>query len=137
MTKFKYEAEYEFDTSLKVIYPYLMPSGLTKWFAEEVIIRDESNKLYNIIWDAESHLARLTRKRMNKCLRYVFVSEDDPSENDTAYLDFQLNRNEMTETIFLQITDCSEMDDEQELREVWDSLIQNLRECLKNRSIIT
>lgn len=134
MAKFKYEAEYEFDTSLKVIYPYLMPKGLEKWLAEEVVVKDESNKIYTIVWDDEPHEARLTRKRTNRCLRYLFLSENGENEEDLNYLDFQLNLNEMTETIFLQITDYSDMDDTAELQEVWDSLMNNLRYSLRNRS---
>ncbi len=142
MAKYKYEAEYEFDTSVKIIYPYLMPQGLKKWLAEEVI-ENQADNTFTIIWDDEPHCARLMHKRINKSLRYLFLGADhntmDKPENieEANYLDFQLNRNEMTETIFLQVTDYSDMNNEDELREVWESLIYNLRESLKNRSKIT
>ena len=51
-------------------------------------------------------------------------------EEDHAYLEFKIDFNEMTQTSFLRVTDYSEMDDLDELQELWDQLIGNLKEIL-------
>lgn len=131
----KYQGEYEFNISVKILYPYLLPKGLEKWLAQKVI--RHSDHFFTIIWDDEAHKVRLMHKRNNKSLRYLFLHDDDKvSTQSENYLDFKLSPNEMTDTIFLEITDCSTTDNLENLQEVWDSLIHNLREKLKTRSII-
>ncbi|TAH18879.1 MAG: ATPase [Cytophagales bacterium] len=128
-SKYKYTAEYEINASVKMIYPYLSTAnGLAEWFAEEVkMLKD---KTLDIVWDGESHPARLVSARTNSHVKYVFSPLNQADEEDPSFLEFKLVHSEMTDTAFLKVIDYSEMDNEKDLRELWENLIFSLRELL-------
>ncbi|MEM1136975.1 MAG: START-like domain-containing protein [Bacteroidota bacterium] len=134
MGKFKYVAEYEIKAAVKMLYPYISTaSGLQEWFADEVNIAGD--KLLNFIWDGESHVTKIVSRRTNSAIKFLFLPEngskpDHEDDNDLHYLEFKIDFNEMTQTSFLRVTDYSEMDDLEELHELWDQLINNLKEIL-------
>ena len=123
--KYKYSAEFEIRASPKMIYPYLStPSGLQEWFADEVTTA--SDKVYHIFWDGIDHPAKVTARRTNNHIKYQFISEN--GTNNNSYLEFKVSHNDLTQTSFLKIIDYSEMDDEDDLQELWVQLIDQLRE---------
>ena len=131
MGKHKFITEYEFEYDSSQLFPYLSTAeGLTKWFAESV--NPLEDKLYDIVWDKSSHIAKISAFRANNHIKYQFYEEN--GKKDFAYIDFKLNRNPMTETTFLQIVDYSDMTDEIELRNLWDMLIDDLREAIQNHN---
>jgi uncharacterized protein YndB with AHSA1/START domain len=128
-SKYKFVIEYEIHASVKMIYPYLSTaSGLAEWFAEEV--KTLEDKTYDIVWDGQSHPAKLVSARTNSHIKYVFLPLNAEDEADPSYLEFKLSHSEMTDTTFLKIIDYSEMNNEKDLKELWDNLIYNLRELL-------
>ncbi len=128
-SKYKYIAEYEINANVKMIYPYLSTAnGLAEWFAEEVrVLKD---KALDIIWDGVSHPAKLASARTNSHVKYVFSPLNAADEEDPSYLEFKLVHSEMTDTAFLKVIDYSEMDNEKDLKELWENLIHSLRELL-------
>ena len=125
MSKFEFVGEYEIRASKKMLYPYLSSaSGLSQWFADDVNI--DADKVYTVIWDGEESKARMVSHRTNSQVRFEFISD----EEDPNYVEFQLDMNELTQEVFIRVTDYSEMDDAQELQELWESLITNLREIV-------
>jgi uncharacterized protein YndB with AHSA1/START domain len=128
-SKYKYVAEYEINASVKMIYPYLSTaSGLAEWFAEEVkMLKDKS---LDIIWDGQSHPAKLVSARTNSHIKYNFSPQNPADEADPSYLEFKLSHSELTDTAFLKVIDYSEMDNQKDLHELWENLIYNLRELL-------
>jgi uncharacterized protein YndB with AHSA1/START domain len=126
--KHKYVAEYEINASVRMLFPYLSsPQGLAQWFAEDVkVVQKDNEKLYDIIWDKTSHIAKITAIRTNAHVKYVFV-EEDTDEAHWSFLEFKLSHSDMTDTSFLKIIDYSEMDSDNDLRELWDGLIEQLR----------
>jgi uncharacterized protein YndB with AHSA1/START domain len=128
MEKLKFVAEYELRASPKVLFPYVSTaSGLSQWFAAKVNTLPEHR--YDFIWDNESHIARQTSLRQNKSVRFEFV---DTSENihDSNYVDFRLDVSELTQATYLRITDYSNTLDEDELQDMWDGLIDKLKEIV-------
>jgi uncharacterized protein YndB with AHSA1/START domain len=127
--KHKYIAEYEINASVKMLFPYLSsPQGLAQWFAEDVkVVQKGNEKLYDIIWDKTSHIAKITAIRTNAHVKYVFLETEEAEENNWSYLEFKLSHSDMTDTSFLKIIDYSEMDSDNDLRELWDGLIEQLR----------
>ena len=126
MSKYKYVGEYEIRASKKMLYPYLSTaSGLAQWFADDVNI--DEDKVFTIIWDGDENRARMVSHRTNSQVKFEFISDD---EDDPNYVEFKVDMNELTQSVFIRVTDYSEMDDVQELEDLWESLMTNLREIV-------
>ncbi|MEM7551261.1 MAG: START-like domain-containing protein [Bacteroidota bacterium] len=129
MAKHKFVTEFEINASKKMLYPYIYtPSGLAAWFADDVNINED--KVYNIMWDGEDHLAKMASHRTNGFVKFEFLPETDEDEDDPSYLEFRLDINDLTQTVFLRITDYSENDDDEELQDIWESMVLALKETV-------
>ncbi|ARS34824.1 START-like domain-containing protein [Pontibacter actiniarum] len=128
-TKTKFVREYPINASAKLLYPYLStPSGLSQWFCDDVNV--DENKILNFIWDGRSHFAEVTSHRTNRSIRFLFLSDDKRHVTDAPYVDLSIESSELTQEQFLKVVDYSDEDDEVELEELWDNLMQNLREIV-------
>jgi START-like superfamily domain len=122
--------DYEIHASVKMLYPYIHTAGgLAEWFADDVRINN-INKTFKFFWDHEEHVAKQVAFRTNHFARYEFLPELPEDEKDPAYLEFRLEFNEITQSVYLKIFDYSEFDDHAELRDLWDGLIENLRKTV-------
>lgn len=130
MGKRKFEFEFEINASAKLLYPYLStPGGLEEWFADKVIIDGDKN--YNLIWDDENHFARIISQKINKYVKFEFLDENKEPQEDPNSVEFALEKNEMTETFYLQIADyCDEDNEEDELFELWESMVNELKSII-------
>lgn len=130
MSKYKFITEFEINASKKMLYNYLnSASGLSQWFADDVNINED--KVYNFIWDGEDHKAKVAAQRTNYLVKFEFLPENGADEEeDPSYVEFKLDMNELTQSVFLSITDYSENDDEEELQDLWSSLVHNLKEIV-------
>jgi len=128
MEKMKFIAEYELRASPKMLFPYLSTaSGLSQWFAAKVNTMPEQR--FDFQWDNESHVARQVSMRQNKGIRFEFVDTiENGSENN--YVDFRIDQSELTQATFLRITDFSTNPDEDDLQDLWDGLIDKLKEIV-------
>jgi uncharacterized protein YndB with AHSA1/START domain len=126
MAKFQYVGEYEFNASKKMLFPYFSTaSGLAQWFAEDVNINN-ADKVYTFIWDGDETKAKLTSNRTNHHVRFDVIDEND---DDPNYFEFKIDMNELTQSVYVRITDYSDMDEE-EATELWDGLIHDLKEIV-------
>lgn len=126
MEKTEFIDEYEIRASKKMLYPFISSaSGLSQWFADDVNI-DNEDKVYTIIWDGEENRAKIISSRNNHHVKFKF--QDDKSD-DPNTLEFVLNVNEVTNTVFMRVTDYSDMDTD-EAQDLWDGLIHNLKEIV-------
>lgn len=136
MSKFEYNAEYEIGASVKMVYPYIStPQGLEEWFADKVEVLED--KFLNIHWNNEQHTTKIVSQRNNVMIRYEFIENLEEAKaktrgkkKDVNFLELKLNYSELTDTTYLVIIDYSEMNDEEVLKELWDGLIETLREKL-------
>ncbi|WP_338812427.1 START-like domain-containing protein [Bernardetia sp. Wsw4-3y2] len=136
MSKYEYNAEYEIRAAVKMVYPFIStPQGLEEWFADRVEVLND--KFLNIHWDNEQHIAKIVSQRNNSMIRYQFVDniEEEKTKTrgkkkDVNFLELKLNYSELTDTTYLVIKDYSEMNDEEVLEELWDGLVETLREKL-------
>lgn len=125
-----FTADYEIHASIKMLYPYIQTaSGLAEWFADDVKINNES-KVYTFYWDNEEHKARQVAHRTNHFARFEFLPETKEDEKDPSYFELRLEFNELTQSVFLKVFDYSDFDDLQELKDLWDGLIENLRKTV-------
>ena len=129
MSHFKFIQEYPINASPKMIYPYLSTaSGLAQWFCEDV--RIDEDKIYNFIWDDQSHFAEMSSHRLNRSVRFVFLDQAKKHLPDPTYVDFCIETSELSQEQYLRVTDYSEDGDQVQLLELWENLIQNLREII-------
>lgn len=125
MSKSKFVHEVEIKASKKMLYPYLnTASGLAQWFADDVNINED--KVFNFIWEGDDHPARLTNHKTNSYARFEFNDDHE----DPSYVEFKLDENELTQSVFLKVTEYSDFDDQEEQRAVWDNLLLTLKEIV-------
>lgn len=129
MSKNKFIADYQINASKKIVFQYIStPSGLEQWFADEVKVNEDKNFIIN--FDDEDHYATQTAIRLNSHVKFEFYDPAIPEEVDNNYVEFKLEENELTQTLFLKITDYSDGYDEEELTAIWGGLIGRLKEII-------
>jgi uncharacterized protein YndB with AHSA1/START domain len=128
MPMYKFVKEYEFRASPRLLYPYISTaSGMQAWFCDQVVV-DNINHRYNFIWDKTDHWAKLTIQKLNKHTKFDFVRHNDMQDDESSYIEFRLDHNDMTQSVYLKVIDNSAMEDHEELEELWDGLVQSLKE---------
>ncbi|MGB4972491.1 MAG: START-like domain-containing protein [Cyclobacteriaceae bacterium] len=129
MAKNLFTEDYEIHASPKMLFPYISTaSGLAEWFADDVNINPE--KVYTFEWDNEQHKAVIASQRTNHFIKFEFQPENEVDEKDRSYFELRIDLNELTQSTFLKITDYSAFDDQDELRDLWDSLVDQLRKVV-------
>lgn len=129
MGKHLFEADFEINASKKMLYPYISSaSGMSQWFADDVTI--DEDKVFNFIWDEEDHKARMVSHRTNNYVKFEFVADTEEDAEDPAFFELRLEENDLTQTVFLKITDYSEMDDTEELYDLWEGLVDSLKDIV-------
>ncbi|MDE0472547.1 MAG: START-like domain-containing protein [Ekhidna sp.] len=126
MTKYQYVGEFEFNASKKMLFPYFSTaSGLAQWFADDVNVNNE-DKIYTFIWDGDEAKAKSITNKTNHYVRFDVL---DPEDDDPNFFEFKIEMNELTQFVYVRITDYSEMG-EKEAAELWESLIHDLKEIV-------
>ncbi|MDN3204373.1 START-like domain-containing protein [Algoriphagus sediminis] len=129
MVKSKFVADYQINASRKMIFNYLSTaSGLEDWFADEVRIDEDKNFIF--FFDNEEHHARVASIRLNNHIKFDFFDPDNPDEEDHSYVEFKLEENEVTQTMFLKVVDYTDDYNEEESQAIWDGLIGKLKETI-------
>lgn len=127
--KQEFTADFEVHASIKMLYPYIQTaSGLSEWFADDVTINPE--KIFTFIWDNEQHKATMAAHRTNHFVRFEYLPENKSDEKDPSYFELRLEVNELTQTTFLKVIDYSDFDDMEELQDLWEGLVANLRKVV-------
>ena len=129
MVKNKFTADYQINTSRKILFPYLSTaSGLSEWFADDVKINEDKNYIFS--YDGEDHHAKLVALRTNMHVKFDFYDPNNEDETDHAFIEFKLEENELTQSMFLKVIDYSDAYDDDEQESIWDSLIASLKEII-------
>ena len=129
MSKQKFMGEYSINASRKMLFPYLSTaSGLSLWFADDVNINN-INKTLIFIVDGEERIARIDSVKKNRYVKFSFL-EDGEVRKDHDYLEFKLEINELTQSVFIRIIEYTETDDLEESFQIWDNLLSQLKEII-------
>jgi|TARA_B100000378_G_scaffold189935_1_gene154350 uncharacterized protein YndB with AHSA1/START domain len=129
MSKQKFMGEYSINASRKMLFPYLSTaSGLSLWFADDVNINN-INKTLIFIVDGEEKIARIDSVKKNRYVKFSFL-EDGEVRKDHDYLEFKLEINELTQSVFIRIIEYTETDDLEESFQIWDNLLSQLKEII-------
>ena len=128
MPKNKYLAEFEINASKKMLYSYIQTaSGLAQWIADDVTVNEDG--IYNFIWDDDDHKAKMVAHRTNNFVKFEYLSDDD-EDDDPAYFELRIEQNELTQSVFIRVTDYTDFDDEEEWYDLWDGMIHTLKETV-------
>ena len=121
MGKEKIYMEYPMKGSAAMIWNYIgTAAGLSPWFADRV---DNINKTFNFYWGkTEQRVAHLVAQRNGV---YVKFRWDDESNN--TYFEIRIAYNELTREHTLEVTDFADKNEIDDQKDLWDSLIENLR----------
>ncbi len=129
MVKNKFVSDYQINASKKIVFHYISSaSGLEEWFADEVKIDEDKNYIFN--FDNEDHYAKLASLRINTHVKFEFFDPKNPIEADHSFIEFKLEENDLTQTLFLKVIDYSDTYDEDELVSIWEGLIGRLKEII-------
>ena len=129
MPKQKFVGEYQIKASRKMLFPYLSTAtGLSQWFANDVNINNIDKTLIFLL-DGEERIATIDSIKNNRYVKFRFVNEDEkPKDNDT--LEFRLEINELTQSVFVRVEEYTETDDLEESYQIWDNLLAQLKEII-------
>ncbi len=119
----KFEMEYTFNTSPRVLYNRLStPAGLAEWFAEDVNLK---NDLFSFLWDGAEQFAEVITKKENSHIKFRWLDEDEES-----FFEFRIQKDELTGALALIITDFAEPGETDDARYLWDTQIAELKHAI-------
>lgn len=118
------ELEYILSASPQMIYNYVAtPGGLSKWFADNVILRGDK---YVFVWDDAEECAKLISKTKNKQIKFQW----DSCEGTSLYFKFDISKDGMTNKTVLKVCDVADPDEEDEIIDLWNCQIDELKHCI-------
>ena len=125
MSKEKFLLEYDFKTvSPSILWGFLStPAGLEEWFAEKVECDD---KEYIFYWNKTPQVAHLLNSRIGVFVRFHWLEDG----NDRTFFEMRITNSELTGTTILSITDFANVDEKDDLQELWDNEIERLQRRL-------
>ena len=129
MLENQFIADYQLNASKKIVYTYLSTaSGLQEWFADEVLINEDKDFIFN--FDQEDHYAKLTVLKANLHVRLDFFDPKRMHDQVDSFIEFKLDETELTQSLFLKVIDQSNFYNLEELEVIWDGLISKLKEII-------
>src|SRR5690554_6273585 len=124
--KIKFEQEYIFKTSAKVLTTMVMThSGLSEWYAADVKIKDD---IYTYYWNGSEEVARLISKKTNNQQKFQCI-EDEEKGLDT-FVEIRFKVDPMTKAVVLHLTSFAEEDEMEEVQLYWENTIEELRRII-------
>jgi len=124
-----FTTEFEIHASPKMLYPYFQTaSGLSAWFADNVNISPE--KIFTFEWDNEQRKAVISSFRLNQFVKFEYLPESEDDNDDRSYFELRFETDELVNSTYIKISDYSDFDDMEELQDVWESLIANLKKVV-------
>ncbi len=119
----KISLEYDLKTTPKVLFPMLAtPSGLSKWFADEV---DETFGKFVFSWGKVDQVALLVAKKEGQFIRFHWEEEEED-----VFFEFVLDQHEFTGNTLLIINDFAYPSDEEDALRLWDTQVSSLKRVM-------
>lgn len=125
MKKEKIHLEYVFEKASKsTLWNHLTTSsGLSAWFAEDVLIKENN---YSFIWNKTPMEAQLLAISPNNKVRFKWMEDENPD----SYFEFKLHTDELTRALVLEITDFVESSEKEDILALWNSQVGELKRIL-------
>lgn len=124
-----FKADFEIHASPKILYYYLQTAGgMAQWLADDVKINPEM--IFTFIWENEEHKAKQLNMRYNHSVKYEYLPETPNDVGDASYFELKVEWNDLTQTTFLYVIDYSDFEDMSELQQLWQGMIENLKDIV-------
>ena len=122
----KYTLEYPIKSSVKILFPRLSTaSGLLEWFAEDV---QNIGDIYTFRWSNQEQQARLLSLVDLQYVRFQWI---DPDLYDEAeFFEFSILQDDLTGDVLLIVTDFTDEEDFDDLKELWDTQVNMLKRII-------
>lgn len=121
----KIEMEFEMKSSPAILYNYISgASGLSEWFAEKVNVKGNKNMVF--VWGYDEREAEILKNTPKKAIKFRWLDEQEKSE----YWEFQIKIDELTNDLTLVVIDFSDIDEEESVRQLWASQIEDLKSSI-------
>lgn len=123
MKRERLELEFIFRASPTIIYNFLTtPACLVRWYCDEV---DITNDEYTFYWQGSNEIAMLIDDIEDERVKFVWKDADQDE-----FLEFRMYRSDITNETILEITDFCDADEAREVKDLWETLMTELRkEC--------
>lgn len=122
--KSKIQLEFPIKCSPSVLHNrFSTASGLSEWFADDVHVK---GKKYTFIWDGSEQVAEMIQNKDSRVVRFKWDDDDD----EETYFEFLITKDELTGDVTLLITDFADDDEVEEVTELWNSQVTDLRRIL-------
>jgi len=129
MARNTFVTEFEIHASKKMLFPYIFTaSGLSQWMADDVTV--DEDKIFNFIWEDEDHKAKMVSHRINSFVKFEFLPMNEEEKEDPRSIEIRLEMNELTQMVFIAVSDYNDIDDDEELQDLWESLVYSLKEIV-------
>lgn len=118
--KEKFELEFLIRATPSILYEFMStPSGLAKWFCDDVNIKDG---IYHFEWDDEVEQAELLNKKREEYIKFHWVDDED----DSSFFEWRIHIDPMTNELALLVTDHAYPDEKDAAIDLWESQIDHL-----------
>jgi len=122
--KTKFQLEYIINSSPKVLFNRLStPGGLSEWFADDVSVKGNT---FTFVWEGSEQIAELVNRKDLKHVKFRWLDD----ENTKYFFEFRINIDDLTGDVALLVTDFAEDDEKQDVIDLWDSQISELKHIL-------
>jgi len=96
---------------------------LVRWYCDDV---DITNDIFTFYWTGSQESAIMVDDIEDERVKFIWKDADNPDE----YLEFRMYKSDVTNETILEVTDFCDDDEVDEIRSVWNILIDKLRhEC--------
>ena len=99
------------------------PEGLATWFAEDAA--SEDGVVFSFLWHKDVSRAIVVDSIPNEMIRFRW--EDEDTED---YFEFRIVQPEMSRSLILCVTDFSEEEELEDVIQLWNFQIANLKRIL-------
>ena len=121
MNRVPVRMEFMSKASPAILYKFLTtPSCLVRWFCDSVDILETE---YTFTWEGSEEVAHLIEDHEEELLKFKWEDAD----TDEEYLEFKMYKSPITAETVLEIVDFADEGEEQEIRDLWATQIEELK----------
>jgi uncharacterized protein YndB with AHSA1/START domain len=127
MAKIKCAYDFVIKSSPAILYNFLSTaSGLSQWFADKVT---EDEKGFTFAWDDYTEKGEVLEDVESHYFKMKMESNDEGE-----YLEFRIEKSEVTDDTILIITEFVEADEAKEQQKLWATQVDSLVTCVGGRN---
>jgi uncharacterized protein YndB with AHSA1/START domain len=99
------------------------PSGLSKWFCDDVNVRGEE---FTFLWGLDQQTAEVLSRKQGELIRLHWKDDDD----EGSFFELRIRIDPLTNEVALVVTDHAWPNEMQKARQLWESQVHTLQRTL-------